>query len=174
MYTSNYDFQCVNVIKIILRNPEGKILLIQEPETNNWMPLHWGLPGGKPTEKESLLETFQRKAQTDIGMDITLQGLFSIKELVMDRRTVLMYIVVADCPNSIVSGEAKEYKWVDKNDIEQMEITEFTEYYNKSLLLEYFSNPDKTMPFSLLDTLEYYKMGDDSAYKEWLDSGTNR
>jgi len=172
MYTNKYDFQCMNAIKIILRNSEGKVLLIQEPENNNWMPLHWGLPGGKPTETESLLETFQRKVKTDIGQNAELKGLFSVKELIMDHKTVLMYIVVAECTKDEVSGEAKEYKWMDKSDIEKMQIKEFTEFFNKNLLMEYFANPNKIIPFNFFDTYEYYKMGNDIAYNEWFKSGT--
>ena len=91
MYTGNYNFQSVNVIKIILENLEGKVLLIQEPETNSWMPLHWGLPGGKPTETESIYETLNRKVSTDINQRIKIIGLLRIEELLTKGRTVLMY-----------------------------------------------------------------------------------
>ncbi len=173
MYTGNYDFQAVNPIKIILGNEEGKILLLQEPKTNTWMPLHWGLPGGKPTETESLLETVNRKIKTDIGIDVTLEGIYKIEELLIKGRTPIMYIFVASCKNTKVMGEAKEYKWVSKEDVAQMSINKFTEYYNKALLLEYFDNPTSRIPLNIIKTWEYYKMSDQKEYKQWLESGKN-
>lgn len=171
MYTNNYSFQSVNVIKIILQNKEGKILLIQEPKDNNWMPLHWGLPGGKPTETESLQETFARKCRTDIGQCLKINGLFKIEELLMKGKTAVMYIVVSKTENNVVSGDANEYKWVSKEDIKKMPAKEFTEFYNKSLLLDFLENPNNCVPFALINTLNYYEMADDSNYKEWSESG---
>lgn len=171
MFTNNYDYNTINVIKIILKNSDNRVLLIQEPEDNNWMPLHWGLPGGKPTEKESLLETFSRKCKTDIGQELKLKGIIKIKELLMDGRTVLMYIVYAETNKKTVRGEGTEYKWVDKKDVELMSVDEFTEYYNKDLLLNFFNENYELVPFSIFNTLEYYKMNHDPKYKKWFKSG---
>jgi len=55
----------INSIKVIIENKEGKVLLIQEPETDEWMPLHWGLPGGRPHLKESLYSALKRSLQED-------------------------------------------------------------------------------------------------------------
>ncbi len=174
MYTNNYNFQNTNVIKIILKNKSNNVLLVQEPEDNNWMPLHWGLPGGKPTEKESLMETFERKAKTDVGQDIKLEGVIRAYELLMNGRTVIMYIVLASVVSDEVSGEAKEYKWMTKTDIENMKTEDFTEFYNKKLLLDYFEDNYELLPITLFETLEYYKMGDDTEYKSWLESGSGK
>ena len=75
MYSRNYDYIAINAVKLIVTNPAGRVLLIQEPEYNDWMPLRWGLPGGKPTEKESLKETLERKSKTDVGQHLNVQGI---------------------------------------------------------------------------------------------------
>jgi len=64
MYTNDYDFAGVNAVKILFVNNEGKILLTQEPENFAWMPLHWGLPGGKATKK---LPRIKRGLKTKVG-----------------------------------------------------------------------------------------------------------
>lgn len=174
MYTNNYDFQNTNVIKIILRNKDNKVLLIQEPADNNWMPLHWGLPGGKPTETESLLETFNRKTKTDIGQEVRPDGMIRAYELLMNGRTIIMYIVLANATSDTVSGEAKEYKWMTKDEIKEMETNEFTEFYNKKLLIDYFDGNYELLPLDLFETLEYYKMDKDIEYKSWLKSGSGK
>ena len=174
MYSKNYDFNTTRVVKIIVQNKRNKILIIQEPEDNEWMPLHWGLPGGKPTEKESLLETFKRKSKTDVGQKLKLSGILEIEELLLKGKSVVMYIVLARAILNKVKGEAKKYKWVSKEDVEKMKLEEFTEYYNKELLINFFEGKLSPIPFKTIKTWEYYKIGDRSDYKKWFDSGKKR
>lgn len=155
----------------MVQNSKNEILLVQEPENNNWMPLHWGLPGGKPTEKESLLETFHRKARTDVGQELKPEGILKVEELLMEGRTVVMYIVLAKAASDEVSGEVKEYKWVGKEEVEKMEKIEFTEYYNKDLLIEFFEAKLKPVPFGIFRTWNYFEMSEDDGYKKWFRSG---
>jgi ADP-ribose pyrophosphatase YjhB (NUDIX family) len=171
MYTNDYNFVGANAIKIIVQNGEGKVLLTQEPENFAWMPLHWGLPGGKATNTESLMETFDRKCIVDIGQKLKMEGIFRIYELLQDKRTIFMYIVVAITGSNDVSGEAKSYKWVDLADIEKMDIVEFTEYYNKNMLTEFLSQKSQLVNQNLIHTFPYYSMNVDSEYQRWLESG---
>jgi len=171
MYTNDYDFVGANAIKIIVQNSEGKVLLTQEPKNFTWMPLHWGLPGGKATNTESLMETFYRKCVGDIGQKLKMEGIFRIIELLQDKRTIFMYIVVAKSISDDVSGEAKAYKWVDLTDVEKMDVVEFTEYYNKSMLIEFLSKENELVNQSLIHTFPYYSMNEDIEYQRWLGSG---
>src|SRR3972149_6713970 len=99
MADPRYQYEKINVVKVIIENPEGKVLLVQEPETNEWMPLHWGLPGGKPLAGESLYNAFKRKMKEEIGQELEPLGIFSIVELLLTKRTVFMFIVVARLKN---------------------------------------------------------------------------
>lgn len=171
MYTKNYHFTTINAVKIIVQNSKNEILLVQEPEDNDWMPLHWGLPGGKPTEKESLLETFHRKAKTDVGQNLKLEGVLRVEELLMEGKTVMMYIVLAKTISDEVNGEAKEYKWASKQEVEKMGETDFTEYYNKELLAEFFEGKLKLAPIEIFRTWNYFEMGGQKGYKRWFKSG---
>lgn len=175
MYTNNYEFAKINAIKLLVENSKGQILLIQEPETNDWMPLHWGLPGGKPTETESIQETVERKINGDVGGKAEVLGIVRVEELLIKGKTVLMFIALAKTDSDNVDGEAEEYKWVSKDDIEKMKIEDFTEFYNKKLLLDYFEKklPEPT-PLSVFMTEEYYKMENNSEYKKWFESGTKK
>jgi len=171
MNDPRYQYERVNVIKVIVQNPEGKVLLIQEPETNEWMPLHWGLPGGKPLAKESLYKAFKRKMQEELGQDIEPEGIFRIEELLVEGRTVLMFHAVAKVGEISLSGESKSYKWTDSNDIEKMDVSEFTEYFNKKLLLAYLTGDKKLVGFDLIEAQNYYDSEDEPEYKRWFESG---
>lgn len=171
MADPRYQYERVNAIKVIVEGPDGRILLTQEPETNEWMPGHWGLPGGKPLEKESLTEAFGRKMQEELGREISAEGLIKIEELLIEGRTVLMFILWAKIDTSEVSGQSRSSKWVGKEDIEQMKTEEFTEFYNKRLLLDFFSKSYSLTPLSVIDTLKFYELANDPEYKTWLESG---
>ena len=171
MYSKNYNFSVTNAVKIIVQNSRRKVLLIQEPENNEWMPLHWGLPGGKPTKKESLEKTIIRKSQTDVGQNLDIRGLLEIEEMLIEGKTVMMYIVYAKTTLDKIKGEAKDYRWVDKKDIEMMNIEDFTEYFNKKLLLDFFEGKLEPIPLKTIKTWEYYKIKDEPEYKKWIESG---
>ncbi|MCH7641045.1 NUDIX domain-containing protein, partial [Patescibacteria group bacterium] len=89
-----YQYDKEFAIKVIVENPKGNVLLIQEPETNEWMPGHWGLPGGKPLEKESLYQAFKRKTKEELEQDLEPVGIYKIEELLIEGRTVLMFHAV--------------------------------------------------------------------------------
>jgi len=172
MTDPRYTYEKINVVKVIIENPEGKVLLVQEPETNEWMPGHWGLPGGKPLAKESLYAAFKRKTKEELGQDIEPKGIFRVEELLIEDRTVLMFHVVAIVKGDVtLQGESKAYKWVGAEEIEKMDISEFTEFFNKKLLLDYLSANREVVDFDLIETQNYYDLEDDPEYKRWLESG---
>lgn len=175
MSDTRYQYERVNAVKIILENPNGKILLIQEPETNEWMPGHWGLPGGKPLEKESLYQTFKRKIKGDLGLEVEPEGIFRIEELLIDGRTVFMFHLVARLTGDhAIEGEIKSYKWAGKEEVEEMGTEEFTEYFNKKLLLAYLKGSKALAPISLIESQKYYDLVQDPDYKKWFESGKKK
>lgn len=175
MNDSRYQYEKINAVKVIVENPEGKILLIQEPETNEWMPGHWGLPGGKPFVKESLRQTFKRKMKEELGVDIEPKGIFRVEELLTEKRTVLMFHVVAEVGREIkFGGESKTYKWVDIEEVRKIDPAEFTEFFNKKLLLDYLSGNREVVDFDLIETQNYYDMGENPEYKKWWESGKKK
>ena len=70
MADPRYQYEKINAIKVIVQTSSGKILLLQEPETNEWMPLRWGFPGGKPLVNESLMDAYNRKVSGELGLYI--------------------------------------------------------------------------------------------------------
>lgn len=165
-----YQFEKQFGIKTIVERVDKKILLVQESLTNEWMPGHWGMPGGKPFEKETFLETFNRKMKDEVGKDLKVEGIFKIQELLVDSATVLIFIVVSKVDQDFaVVGDS--YKWVDLKEIEKMDTAEFTEFFNKELLLEYLKGEKKTISFDIIDSRKYFEMYEDPDYKKWWNSG---
>lgn len=175
MSDPRYEYQRVNVIKVIVQNPQGQVLLIQEPETNEWMPLHWGLPGGKPLEKESLLEAFDRKMKEELGQRVPLSGLVRLEELLIEGRTVLMFIGLVKLDQTLnPAGESKSYRWASREEVEAMDSSEFTEFYNKSLLQDFFAGSYILTPTAFIESLKFFEMSEDPPYKRWFESGKKK
>ena len=170
---SKHDYQKINSIKVIIENEKSEILLIQEPEDDEWMPLHWGLPGGRPYVKESLLEALKRITKEEIGTEIEPLGLYKVEEVLHEDRTVMMFIAVAKANfEGEIRGRIKDHKWVSLSDVEKMQTHEFTAFYAKKLLLDYLSGNREYQDFSVIETEQYYGLDEESEeYKKWIESG---
>lgn len=163
-----HNYEKLNVVKIVVEGPDGKILLIQEPKMNEWMPGRWGLPGGRTVEKQSLKDAALAKMQEDLGKQLPIVGLFKIEELLIDSRTVLMFIVVARTEEEFVpSGKAYAHKWAGWEEISQMHIEEFTEYYSQKLFDSFFNQPKNLIPMDIIETHTYYLFSGESEYMRW-------
>ena len=172
MDNPTHSYQRINSIKAIIENSEGRILLIQEPETDEWMSLHWGLPGGRPKLKESLHDAFKRTLQEEIGVEIEPLGVYRIEELLHDDRTVLMFIAVAKVIGDVeIKGRIKAHKWVTAQDLEKMDTSEFTAFYAKNLLLDYLAGNREYVDFTLVETQQYYDLDENPEFQKWLESG---
>jgi 8-oxo-dGTP diphosphatase len=165
------DYKKTNVIKIIVQDSKGKILLFQESLDHDWMPGHWGLPGGKANVRESLLNAIKRLTKEEVGVDINPLGIFRIEELLNDNETILIYNVVALLTHPEDLKTQRNTKWVELNDIEKMKVEEFTEFFNKKLLLDYLKSDRGLTDFNLIETQEYYDLHGNPEYKRWLESG---
>ena len=168
MNNDAHNYDRINVVKIIVESPQGRILLIQEPKMNEWMPGRWGLPGGRPLEKQSLKDATAAKMQEDLGRQLPVSGLFKIEELLIDSRTVLMFIVVAKASEEFVpSGNAYAHRWVSWEEINAMQIEEFTEYYSKKLFSDYFNSQKNLVSLDIIETHTYYLFSGESEYMRW-------
>lgn len=162
MNDPRFQFERIIVAKALIESPEGKLLLIKEPETNAWMPGKWGLPGGKPFKEESLKDAFQRKMKEELGLDLEPTGLFRTEELVLKERTVIMFILVAKLDGKETLNIAGEYKWVNLNEAREMNVDLFTEYYIKNLIGEYLKGDKIVSPLSVIKTWDFQKLEESS------------
>ncbi len=86
----------------------------------------------------------------------------------MEGKTAMLFHAVARIGNNqSFTGEIAGYRWVSRQEIEAMEITQFTEFFNKDLLLEYLDNDSKLIGFDFIKTQPYYKLSNDTKYQKW-------
>lgn len=170
-----HQYQKINSIKVIIENRDGRILLVQEAADDPWMPLHWGLPGGRPRVKESLHDALKRKLKDEVEIDVQPLGLYRVEEVLHEDRTVLMFIAVAKMDfEQEIKEKIASYKWVSVEEVEKMETHEFTAFYAKKLLLDYLSGNREYFPFEIIETQQYYNLDEDPEFKKWIESGTKK
>jgi ADP-ribose pyrophosphatase YjhB (NUDIX family) len=165
------DYKKTVITKIIIQNPDGKVLLFQEPDDHEWMPGHWGLPGGHVKLKESLKSATKRITKEEVGVSIDPLGIYRLEELLDENETIYVYNSVALLTHPEEVNSEKSIKWVELSDVEKMNVEEFSEFFNKKLLLDYLKSDRGLIDFDIVETQEYYDLRENEEYKRWLESG---
>jgi len=103
-------------------------------------------------------------------------GFFRIEELLMGSRTAMLYHLVAEVADEFIPvGEIADFKWMSLTDIEGMKLEEFTEFFNRELLLSFIKGDRKLIPLNFIHSEDYYnKEKSDEAYISWRKSGEGK
>lgn len=124
-------------VKVLLKNPEGKYLLIKRspieyPETHKW-----DIPGGRIESGSSLSENLAREVMEETGLTMTSEPkVVAAQDIILpeqDRHVVrVTYIGTAEGEPRL-SVEHTEYKWVTFAELKLLTIDELDRYV-KALL----------------------------------------
>ena len=145
-----FDYPSIVAVKIIVKK-DGQVLLIREPETNDWMPGRLGLPGGKLMLNESLPQAIERKIKTEIGLEIEIEGIVKIVDILMPEKNVYHFVLLANYISGDIDTsevEATEINWYSPMDIEKFDVDDFTEYYNSSIIKSALNGQFEVYPIS--------------------------
>lgn len=124
-------------VKVILKNPDGKILLIRRAE-EKYASTKWDIPGGRIDPGSSLRENLAREVMEETGLTMTgearvigAQDIFASPERHVVRIT---YTGTAEGEPTL-SEEHTEYRWVTLSELKALSIEELDRYV-KALLEE--------------------------------------
>jgi 8-oxo-dGTP diphosphatase len=102
-------------VKGIIRNTEGKILVLKRSETDDHKPGVWETPGGGMDQEESPQEALRREITEETGLGVTVQEPFNVFTFHKDTgefkvgMTFLCDMVEGEV---ILSDEHSEYRWI--------------------------------------------------------------
>lgn len=109
----------IKIVCTVIVHPNGKVLLVRRPTTEETRPGYWECPGGHIDEGEDLETAAIREAQEEVGVQVVLSGDREYFELdddpgqygVMIKATPVQHVIK---PNL---KEHDRYVWVDKEEL---------------------------------------------------------
>ena len=111
------NFKSAHVVVI---NNE-KILILRRSATDEWMPGHYGLPGGKINGSETPTEAASRECKEETSLIIAPEDLIFLPKVSKDDEHAFYY-------TKKFTGELKldfehdDFKWINPNDLSNYKI----------------------------------------------------
>jgi mutator protein MutT len=106
--------------KAIVRDGNGRILLIRRPVDAARQPGLWDLPGGKMDPGETLQDTLVREAREETGIAVSVGAPIHIGHFAMDPVWVTCVSFACDYTGGEIrlSDEHDDFAWIDVAEID--------------------------------------------------------
>lgn len=123
-YNKNNKLHIVSVVAVI-RNNEGKYLVLKRSEREIAYPGMYTFPGGKVEDNDTIEETLIKEAKEEANLDLKLgKILLKDKSFVRpDEQTVKVFSYLCEVENSDnikISDDFTDYKWVIFEDLKKI------------------------------------------------------
>jgi len=122
----------------VIQNEEGQYLLCLNHPEYGVFPNQWAVPGGGMEEGETLEEAVRREVREEVGLELEhfeplkFEDELRVKKL-PDGSSIEVYMVyliftaVAKDPENVkLNEEFVEYRWVDKDNVQEYNLNEPT------------------------------------------------
>ncbi len=126
-------------VKGIIRNCEGKILLVKRSEQDSFLPGFWETVGGGLKEKENPQIGLLREIKEETNLSVIVRepfNVFSFEDEKQEFKIGITFICDFESGEVKLSEEHEDYKWIDPLDIKKYEtsdglMNEIVTYANK-------------------------------------------
>jgi 8-oxo-dGTP diphosphatase len=100
-------------IKVVIRDRDGRCLLLKRAQSSRGNPGKWELPGGKVDLQEEFEQVVQREVSEETDLTISLRRALGTVQADLPTRKVIYLILEADLESGQVrlSSEHEEYAW---------------------------------------------------------------
>jgi 8-oxo-dGTP diphosphatase len=118
-------------VKVIVRDDNGRCLLLKRSLSSKGNPGKWDLPGGKVDPGESFDEGLIREVAEETGLRISLQHVLGAAESESPAWKVVYLILEGRVESGDVrlSSEHDDYTWVDRKDLATVDLaSQFKEF----------------------------------------------
>lgn len=100
---------------------DENVLILRRSETDEWMPGHYGLPGGKLEPGENILDGLCRECKEETSLDISPQDLVFLPKCSIENQHAFYY-------TKKYSGKVKldfehsDFKWVNPKNLSNYKV----------------------------------------------------
>ena len=136
-------------VRVILTDPDGKILIIKRSTESKTNPGRWELPGGKVGQNESIDQALLREVYEETGLKITPDHVVGVSE----QNLHIIRAVHIIMSSRIVEGELtlspehEGYAWVFLENLSNYELADWFHDFianQKSLIEDYKEHETET------------------------------
>ena len=102
---------------MIVRDQQGKYLLMQRSSESDFEPSKWGFPGGKVMTGETSIEGCIRECKEEVGLDII--NPVRVGEYANDEGSISNYFMgeITTQETEYTDDEVQDHAWIDKEEL---------------------------------------------------------
>lgn len=125
-------------VKVIIRDADGRCLLLKRSMSSKWNKGKWDFPGGKVDPGEDFERALLREVVEETGLRITLERVAGSAESETSNKKVAYILLEGQTASGQVrlSSEHDEYIWVSPDELSKMDLCQqfrpFAEAYSSS------------------------------------------
>ena len=112
-------------VRGVIKNDDGKILIVKRHPKSRTDPEMWELPGGKVEEGEFFADALIREIKEETDLDSTV-GEFceAVQNDYMHKRTVQLMMYLEDVTGEVkISDEHTDWMWVNLEELKSLELS---------------------------------------------------
>lgn len=115
------------VVRAVIKNQDGKILILKRSRDSRSNPCCWELPGGKVEPGEDFEDALIREIKEETDLNIFLKKTAGIaqQDLPYSRSVHVIMDVEVISGNLKISDEHEEYKWAFLDEIKKLQLSEW-------------------------------------------------
>lgn len=124
--------------KAVIRDEEGRCLILKRSRTSRGNPGRWDFPGGKVETGERFEESLAREIREETGLEVSIGRVVGHAQSESPDAKIAYIILEARSKAGTVtlSEEHEEYRWIDVASLGSVDLcpqfTEFANYYASS------------------------------------------
>ncbi|WOX56564.1 MULTISPECIES: NUDIX hydrolase [unclassified Methanoculleus] len=113
-------------VSALIRDDEGRVLLLKRAAAASINPGKWDLPGGALDPGETFDRALWREVREETGMRVTLRHVAGAGELALPTRRVAYLVMTCDVDRTEISlsPEHEDYAWVAPGEAATMDLVE--------------------------------------------------
>ncbi|MFB6199630.1 MAG: NUDIX domain-containing protein [Candidatus Nanohaloarchaea archaeon] len=134
----------IPVVKILIKNQDGKLLMLRKSSENGFMSEKWEQPGGKIQEDENRFKAAKREIKEETNLEIGRPEDLVRLEIEDDEKLVKCFVMYTSNFSGDIelSEEHSDYRWTDKDEALELDwhkdasyilpVIEYLEEYRES------------------------------------------